>query len=394
MSIAKAEFRLLPQPSLFQVTCPSCQLWESCGGAISAPCQCIWADERRHQCATCKVICRERYVVLEGGRVDTLASRMLDVTSLDELYLEQHLDDLLFPVFIPDQTYNLPADVRLNCEWVAIGLKQLISQRIDVPAQPHSWLTSFSLVRRRARVSKNSRLLAVFNAADDLLESFWGMERTEFYSALIASEFDGVTGPTFSINKYASEGKRTRIPDSHSVMMLSRHHRVMAELGERFRLPIPNIYWRNDKDLEKWREWLKRNEKISCIYHDFSATKGNDYEQFLCSLLDLLCGVGRPLHLLVTGIGCARAATVIKQFSGVGCRVSVISADPIIKGMKNKGMIYRGEECPDVVPMPESKLSEIAVANVHVMEQHLRAVIDSLPMYSTKPGSVSRIFQT
>lgn len=382
MNIAKAEFRSPLQPSLFEVTCPNCQLWDSCGGATSAPCQCIWVDERRHQCATCKVICRERYRLLEDGRVDTLASRRLDVTSLDRLHLEQQIGDSSFPVFIPDQTYNLPAHVSLNCEWVAVGLKQLIYRRKDLSAQPRSWLTLPSfLVRQRARVNKNSRLLAVLNAPDDLLESFWGMDRFAFYATMVAAEFDAVTGPTFSIYKYVAGREKLRIPDSHSVMMLSRHHRVMTELAERFRVAIPNIYWRNDKDLEKWRVWLSRNEKTSCIYRDFSATKGKDCEQFLYGLFDLVSVVGRSLHLLVTGIGCAKAATVVKQFADAGCKVSIISADPIVKGMKNKAMVYKGEDRPDIVPMPERKLSEIAVANVHVMEQHLQAVTDTLPIY-------------
>src|SRR5690606_29797929 len=137
----------------------------------------------------------------------------------------------------------------LKSKWVAIGLKQLISQRKNLPAQPYSWLGSSSLVRRKARVNSSSRLLAVFNASDDLLESFWGMDRVALYAALATAGFDGVTGPTFSIYKYATGGENLRIPDSHSVMMLNRHHRVMTELAERFRLSIPNIYWRNDKDL-------------------------------------------------------------------------------------------------------------------------------------------------
>lgn len=393
MNTAKAEFRLLPQPSLFQITCPDCQLWDSCGGAVSAPCQCVWVDERRHQCGTCNIICRERYVVLEDGKVDTLASRLLDVTPLDELRLEQHLDIFSFPVFIPDQTYNLPEDVTLNCEWAAIGLKRLISQPRDLPARPHSWLARSSFVRQKARVGKNSRLLAIFNAKDDLLESFWGMERLEFYDALVASKFDAVTGPTFSINKFASEDNKTRIPDSHSAMMLNRHHRVMTELAERFCVPIPNIYWRNDKDLEKWRKWLMRNENVFCIYRDFSATKGEDYEQFLDDLFDMVSAVDRPLHLLATGIGCARAATVVRKFADVGCKVSIISSDPIVKGNKNKALVYKGENRPDVIPMPDQKLSEIAVANVRVMEQHLRAVTDALPTYSTTSGSISRAYK-
>lgn len=388
MNTAKTEFCLPPQPSLFQITCPNCQLWDSCGGAISAPCQCVWNDERRHQCGICNVICRERYVVLKDGGVDTLASRMLDVTPFDELHLEQHLDDFSFPVFIPDQTYNLPKDVRLNCEWAAIGLKQLISQQIGVPAQPHSWLVSFPLARRRARVGNNCRLLAVLNAADSLLESFWGMKRVKLYDALIASGFSAVSGPTFSIYKYASEEKHPRIPDSHSVMMLNRHHRVMTELAERFHVPIPNIYWRNDSDLERWREWLTRNENVSFIYRDFSATKGQDYQEFLYGLLGLVSTIDRTFHLLVTGIGSAKAATVIKQFAEVDCKVSIISADPIVKGMKNRAMIYRGEDRPDVIPMSHLKLSEIAIANVHVMKQHLRAVTDTLRIYRTNPGFV------
>jgi hypothetical protein len=278
----------------------------------------------------------------------------------------------------------LPSNIQLNhdWDWVGIDLKLLVSKHKDPPIYPKSYLDSPFEVRKFANVTKDCNLLAIMNGKDGLLESFWASDRVEIYNALKKSNFVASTGPTFSVYGYK---EKLRVPDSHSVSMLRRHHQVVQELDFRNIIPIPNIYWRNNRDILKWVEFLSKNEFISTISRDFTCTtRGQERKYYFEQLVELIQRVGRKLHIIFQGTSVAEASNVINRLAQIGCTCSLATPDPIIKGLKGKELSFNGEKPPKILKNTINSLPELMLNNLYVMQKYLRAVAAPLSVYSSK----------
>lgn len=156
-----------------------------------------------------------------------------------------------------------------------------------------------SSLRHALRVSHDTHLVAVLNGRDEILEAFWGWgkdRRIAFLHHLRNLDVRVVTGPTFSIT--GSE------PASHSAYMLARHHTVVQEIACAGLLAVPNLYWRNPRDLRDWAIWLRANPDVVIISRDFSRTKHRTvFLQELRYLIRIIRSTARPFHVLLVGTG-------------------------------------------------------------------------------------------
>ncbi len=380
-----SSFALERQPNIWEPKCPTCLLWESCGGSDTAPCQCVWSDKKKsHNCASCRYICTERYAPPYNGRLDTFPIHAHLGKDLEEINLDQRNLSTPLPLLIPLQTDKLSSDIQLNHDWnwVGIDLKFLVSKHKNPPVYPKSYLDSPLQVRKFANVTKDCNLLAIMNGKDELLESFWASDRVEIYNALEKSNFVASTGPTFSI--YGYKGK-VKVPDSHSVSMLRRHHQCVEELNGRNIIPIPNIYWRNNRDIAKLVQFLSKNESISMISRDFTCTRrGQELKYYFAQLIELIQKVGRKLHIVFQGISVAEAANVINRLAQIGCTCSLATPDPIIKGLRGNELLFNGKKRPKIIKNISNSLPELAFKNLYVMKEYLNAVAAPLSVYSGK----------
>lgn len=318
------EQRHLPvvQASLFEAACSTCMAYDQCGGADTAPCGCIRTGHDYKRCGTCPTSCVEREVWDHGELVDSFRHRLAEGLALATLCITQP-SDLALPPLLLTRTGSLPKGVRLEDDWVAVHLRDLLPLvRRAVARTPKPQLD----IRSRLRVKAHTNLIAVLNGDDDLLEKLWSMDRGQVFGALKHSGIDVVTGPTFSVY-----GEGPHHPASHNVTMLQRHHRYCAEADGAGLTVIPNLYWRTRADRRLWSAWLRAHESVGWIARDFSRTKQwSDFRPEFEGLLEIIDGAGRPLNVVATGIGERKMRSVIGALRSVDARCSFVTSRPIV----------------------------------------------------------------
>ncbi len=368
-------FRRANQRSLFETTCPQCPLFTSCGGGRSAPCDCMYpvGHSSYHQCFECSYICRERYVEKEDGQFDTFQRRLASLTPLVEVQINQQIHHL--PAFIPAKTYELPKGTQLDIPWASIDLKRLpVTSRLPITSPSSCWCSSAHL-RQCLRVSPKTQLIAITNGLDPRLERFWGRERFAFYRTLKHCGVTAITGPTFSVHEYDRITKLL-IPESEKVINMLRHNRVLQEANDYFTLPIPNLYWRNENDINNWSAWLCEHEHIHCVSRDLTCS--GQYDLFVQDLIMLLEQTKRSMHIILLGVGSALAAKTIHPFLEIGCTVSIVSSDPIMKAIKaGRKLMFHGALPPTHHKCETQSRAEIALHNLDVMNRHVEQMVAS-----------------
>ena len=355
-------------PDLFRESnCEThCALYEACGGSSTAPCGCVWRDpEKRHNCEDCHLICRER-----DSSSDSFHHHIGDHRSLNDIRLRQL--QVTFPGLIPARTRELKASCLLSSDWkwVGVSLKHLLRES-ETGAVSSLLKKTPAEFRKALCIPRSTKVVAVLNGTDPQLEGFWGMQRETFYECVSALGFDAVTGPTFSIT---SEYKGDPItPASHNVIMLQRHHQVMGELAQSTdALVIPNVYWRNKSDREKWACWLNETKGVNVIARDFSVTKDTArFRPELDGLLQILEWTNRPMHVLLCGIGISKASSTLQRLADYGCTGSVVMGEPITAAvLAGERIEMRGHTLARFRD-PNTGRLQLAYSNLQVVRQYL-----------------------
>lgn len=367
--------------TLFQSTvCERCALYDDCGGSSAAPCGCVWKDpKKQYDCENCHLICRSRV-----GGANPYHELVTEGRSLPEVTVEQ--DGASFPLLIPSRTVELPKGTEAELEWAAVTLRKLLGDRRGKGKL--SGLFDSDDIREQLRVSRGTKLLAVLSGPDYQLEGLWGMDRAEVYKEVRGHGILGVTAPTFSIASEREGSPRT--PASHNVLMLRRHHQVLAEIEQQTEaLAVPNLCWRHHGDWGKWAEWLEENDQVHAISRDFSMTRQKEpFRHELAGLLKILDRVDRRFHVLVVGVGMEKARWTIRRLAEHGHTCSIVTSDPIYTAMVGGGRIVglpsgafekRGD---DTLPRPA-----LALQNLRVSERYLLDIVSEIPMYESSHSS-------
>ena len=276
------------------------------------------------------------------------------------------------PPFIPSRTNEIGYLGR-RYHWAAIDLRYLLTRHTSSPPHPRPYLCGSQELRSFAKCADRTRIIAVLNGTDDLLEGFWGGDRDTLYTALISSSVSLVTGPTFSVTA------EINTPASHNVMMMQRHHRVVEELQEHGLTPIPNLYWRGSPDRERWIAWLAANDTIRIIGRDFSRTKAtSSFRREFEGLLEILEVHGRPLHVVMTGVGPKNAPLAFDGLRSVNCRATLVSSYPILTAIKHGRQIQLGENSQlTLAQCPDLDRFSLAIRNLQTMDDYIRGLARS-----------------
>jgi hypothetical protein len=272
------------------------------------------------------------------------------------------------PLLIPTKTQELPAGRKVSLSWAAIDAKLLFSEHKNIPVTIRSYISSEENMRSFYRVDTTTKMIAVLNGKDEILEGFWGANRSAIYSNFIKAGFYAVTGPTFSVTD-ESEGRLA----SHNICMMLRHNRVIQELQKTELVAIPNIYWRNEKDLWKWSDWISAQDELRYISRDFSRTKPKKtFKPQFEGLLKILKNAGRSLHVILVGVGPQKAEHVIRLLSNLDCTCSFVTAYPIMSAIKRGIRIkLRNGNSPVEFKDFSTKRQDLALENLKVVEDYL-----------------------
>lgn len=340
-----------------------CKVFDQCGGSLTAPCHCVREGEERYDCANCDLICRERDAPPVGIYPnDTFEEHIREGRALEDVKINQKPPDVPFPLVIPLRTNRLKKTVKNRV--VGIQLDQIITKAKDPNIRQA--LQSKSVANKTFNVSRGTRFIAVLNANDKFLEALWRMpDRNTFYTALRNIGVTLITGPTFSIY-----GEHAKHPASHNVAMLMRHHRIIQELDDQGFIPIPNIYWRREQDIDRWLTWIAANP-IYCIARDFSlASKASGTFSAMNRFLEMIKAIKKPLHIFFTGVGIVHARHLVREFNDIeGHTCTIISSNPIMKGiaggekLNSTSLTYR--------PQQEMSRAETASFNLRAFEDVL-----------------------
>ena len=300
---------LAVQENLWVNSCVSeCDLWDVCGGSPSAPCGCIWQQpERRYKCDRCHVLCLER-----KSQGFSVSKQLAEGLGLEEIGLD-HKEALTFPAFIPLGTHEASTLVRASV--VGVDIKTLFNKARKRPVSPMAFLKTRGTLTNFLKIGPTTRIIAVMNGQDWLLEGFWGMgeeRRRAFFTMLQSSGFSLVTAPTFSITH--EEGG---YPASHNVLMQRRHHKVLNEIQEAGLISVPNLYWRNQYDVECWTTWMQAQKNLRFVSRDFSLTKSaSAFTPQLEGLTKALEPLKKKPHVLLIGVGKAKWFGGLKTTDG------------------------------------------------------------------------------
>lgn len=351
---AKPRIPAYQEATLWATQCGNCPLFDPCGGSQTAPCGCVRRGPLYKQCGTCDLVCRERVVRRKDGSVrDSFALHLINSSPLERVSLRQPRFSDLPPVILSG-TDLLPARFRYDRRWVAVRMRDLYTSG----GNPTLAVSSAGL-RKKFRAAKDSQLLGILSAEDRRLEGFWrNPKRREHLARLKQAGIATLTGPTFSVL-----GETGTHPSSHNVVMLHRHHQIVYESRLAGLSVIPNLYWRSSADLSRWAQWLSAQE-VFAVSRDFSLTKqATSFKSELDGLLEILHRVGRPLHVITTGVGEANAEILRENLPTVGASWSVVTARPILAAAKGVLLPDRGTGEYTAV---KSSLSRAALAKENI----------------------------
>jgi len=353
------------QSSLWLNDCAtSCDLWDVCGGSRSAPCGCFWiGTPKAYKCDSCHIICLERES--KGFSIQDQLKEGLDLDLLDI----SHKRSLEFPTFIPLGTHE--SSFKLNLSHVAVDLRTLVNQTRKKPVSVKEFLKNRKSLIKHLKVNGSTKVMGIFNAKDWILEGFWGMgeaKRLALFKLLKFCGFTLVTAPTFSMT-YEDNG----YPASHNVLMQRRHHRVLYEMQHAGLEAVPNLYWRNDHNIDEWINWLEKQENLKYVSRDFSLTKPTkSFKREFNGLIKILFSIGKPLHVFLVGVGKTNGAIALRELAELGCTGSVISSYPTRVAI-SKGFGLNINENGSLVTVDRSTVpnGDLVSENIKFMGQYL-----------------------
>lgn len=358
------------QLGLYEHACQECRAFDLCGGTDTAPCLCVHnAPSRRKDCDACDVYCRERTSVGGICRPNAFEDALEEGLPLQLLRLSRG-PEVGLPAFVPTRTDELHRAVRLPIPWVGVDAKSLLTRHRGKPRYSRAFARRGpAFTRSYLRVEPNTKVLAVLNARDQVLEGMWGASLPSLAAQLMQAGITAATGPTFSVYD--------DLPSSHSVVMMLRHHSTCHELHAAGLSVCPNLYWRDLRDREAWIAWLRREESLNLVSRDFSAVKGSE-RQFrfqLAGLLEVLEGVPRKLHVVLVGIGMGRIAAAVAAIRSVGCTATVVSGEPVLQAIKEgRALTLATSDRPTWKPAPDQPRRRLAARNVQVARAFLERI--------------------
>jgi hypothetical protein len=352
-----------------------CFAFAKCGGGYAtAPCQCAWkmSSPSYRNCGACYLVCLQREVAARNRPVDNARQQYIAGLDWQDLALSQHIEED-FPLFIPVRTADFPVGGGLlPLRWAAADGTQVI-ERILAGRTTAPKFASPNHVRTYLRVTDECRLLAIMNTQDKLLERFWAMrDRVGKFQRLATYGFELSTGATFSVTEDTTEN--TPVPRFHNLVMQRRHLRVVKEIQQAGLTSVPNLYWLDEREKQKWITWFTRNPTVRYVSRDFTRTRqGTAFEERLTALIRMLNQVGRPFHIFLVGPGPAVAARALSYLAAYGHTGTIITSDPILQGIKGK--LY--DATFRAAPAPAKTKPDVVLENIELFEtQLLNAVSD------------------
>jgi len=355
------------QGNLWQANCHKCSLWNICGGAPSAPCECVHTGEDKYNCQECRIVCRERKAAPTNLiSEDTFHDQIAAGIPLHKLKIAQPTNNPQFPIYTPLHTNKLSSSADFT--YVGIPVDKILTAPKSKYPSLRKYVTNIDELEKHFNTISSNKYIAILNGADEYLEALWRMpDRNKLYEKFKELGIQYVTGPTFSIIDEPG------VPASHNITMLLRHNRIVNELTDFGLIPIPNIYTRSQYNIQQWKKWLALNFQVTHIAFDYSLqSKGRNVDKHIMKSLTLLDGLKRDFHIFFTGIGTMNGLFINDKLQNSGHSFSIITGEPIIKGAKGGQKLSVEKGSIKYVAKPEYPKEALAKYNVALFRDLLK----------------------
>src|SRR6185503_20370595 len=169
------------------------------------------------------------------------------------------------------------------------------------------------------RLSMDTRVILTGVAEDAAIERWWSFtDRPRLIESLHRLGIELVTAPNYSLFTDV-----TRYDNFHNMK------RIVLAWSEFISGGMPcalHINGRNDRDYERWREFVATRDEVTSVAFEFTTgTSNQERGQYHCEhLVALACTAGRPLHFVLRG-GRRR---YLQQLATAFASVTVIDGDP------------------------------------------------------------------
>ncbi|RZK24948.1 MAG: hypothetical protein EOO63_16720 [Hymenobacter sp.] len=308
----------------------------------------------------------QRLVTVEGRQVDSARAQYKAGLDLRELTVSQQVHEP-FPLFIPLRTADFPLkEGVLPLRWAAVDATHVKERLLTGPIAAPKFATP-QAVRAFLRVADTCRLLAVLNAQDKILERLWALpDRIGRFQQLKDYGFELSTGASFSVVERTTED--TLVPRFHNLVMQRRHQRLLSEIQQAGLDAVPNLYWLDEREADRWVEWLGQNPTVRYVSREFTRTRqGDSVKAIVESLLRLLGRTTRTYHVFLVGLGPATAAYALQRLAIEGHTGTIITSDPIMQAVYGKR--YNGNF--KALYAAGSVKEKVALKNIESLETYL-----------------------
>jgi hypothetical protein len=177
-------------------------------------------------------------------------------------------------------------------------------------------------MRESFRLSPDTRIVLTGVAEDTAIERWWSFgDRPRLIESLHALGIELVTAPNYSLFTDV-----TRYDNFHNMK------RIVLAWSEFMAGGMPcalHINGRNDRDYDRWREFVTTRDEVTSVAFEFTTgTSNHKRGQYHCDqLVALAHAAGRPLHLVLRG-GRRR---YLQPLAAAFASVTVIDADPYVR---------------------------------------------------------------
>jgi hypothetical protein len=171
------------------------------------------------------------------------------------------------------------------------------------------------------RLSHETHVILTGVAEDRAIERWWSFaDRPRLIASLHPLGIEMVTAPNYSLFTDV-----TRYDNLHNMK------RIVLAWSEFMAGGMPcalHINGRNDRDYERWREFVTFRDEVTAVSFEFTTgTSNHGRGDYHCDqLVALARAAGRPLHLVVRG-----GRRHLQQLAGAFASLTVVDADPYVR---------------------------------------------------------------
>jgi hypothetical protein len=229
-----------------------------------------------------------------------------------------------FPIYVPQVECGIELTM-LREAHVAVTLKSVFSGRRLQPRVSED-------IRRSLKLPGDAKVILLGIGKDEFIERIWGHQRHVFES-IPRMGFSLVTALNYSI-WFAEPRLEHLVNMKRSLLTFER----LQALG----IPaIPHVYWYNTLDLQRWADWLSRNDVDMISVNLQTARSEQVWTRLLAGIEWMAKHFPERMRYLIIGPSTYERMTAVRERVGP---VTFCNKDAYILAFQRQRKTWNGDE--------------------------------------------------